>query len=60
MEKLRQANEAISAMDSKLYEIKYELEDQIKEHEERAAEKAQIIGQLSAQLKEFQGRLKEF
>jgi hypothetical protein len=30
MEKLRQANEAISAMDSKIYEIKYELEDQIK------------------------------
>lgn len=25
MEKLRQANEAISAMDSKIYEIKYEL-----------------------------------
>lgn len=30
MEKLRQANGAISAMDSKIYEIKYELEDQIK------------------------------
>ncbi len=25
MDKLRQANEAISAMDSKIYEIKYEL-----------------------------------
>jgi hypothetical protein len=30
MEKLKQANGAISAMDSKIYEIKYELEDQIK------------------------------
>ncbi len=46
MEKLRQANEAISLMDSRLYEIKYELEEQVKEQEDRAEEKSRYIETL--------------
>jgi hypothetical protein len=36
---LRQSNEAISLLDSKLEEIKYEMEEQIREEEKKVEDK---------------------